>query len=448
MRRNKIVLLLAFGFFLPIDHAAAQFSWKALPNAPFRNGRHEDLFFVNADYGWVVNIVGQIFKTADGGKTWSKQYEQLGARFRSVGFADSLIGWAGTLDNTLLYQTQNGGNTWTPVSNIPNPRPAGICGISVVNAKVIYASGRYDGPARVLKSVDGGTTWTVIDLAAQAKTLIDCYFWSPDSGMVVGGNGTIADLNLLNAVIVTTFDGGKTWQTRRRTTRIGEWCWKISFPSRRTGYVSLESTSSSGGYCLKTTDGGLTWEERLVSRGLTAQGIGFLTARHGWIGGRGRPYETVDGGETWRPAADEVLDYAINRVRILSDTLAYAVGNTVYKYSRDNFTTVHSPAAEEPPTSYRLEQNFPNPFGSAATSPAFSGGNPITTIKFSLTQSTVVKMQVLNLAGQILATLLDAEKPAGHHEVDFDASKLASGIYFYRLQAGNVTLTRKMLLAK
>ena len=446
--RNKIALLLTLSCFLPIDHVAAQFSWKTLPNAPFRNGRHEDIFFVNENYGWVVNLLGQIFKTADGGKTWIKQYEQAGARFRSVGFADSSNGWAGTLDNALLYQTKNGGNTWTPVPNIPNPRPAGICGISVVNANVIYASGRYDGPARVIKSIDGGTTWAVMDLAAQAKTLIDCYFWSPDSGMVVGGNGTIADLNFLNAVIVTTFDGGKTWQTRRRTTRIGEWCWKISFPSRRTGYVSLESAANSRGYCLKTTDGGLTWQEKLITPGLTAQGIGFVTAQRGWIGGRGRPYETLDGGETWRPAADEVLDYAINRVRVLSDTLAYAVGNTVYKYSRDHLTTVDFPAAEKPPARYRLEQNFPNPFWSAAASPAKGGGNPITTIKFSLTQSTVVKMQVLNLAGQILATLLDAEKPAGQYEVYFDAAKLASGIYFYRLQAGNVTLTRKMLIAK
>jgi hypothetical protein len=128
--------------------------------------------------------------------------------------------------------------------------------------------------------------------------------------------------------------------------------------------------------------------------------------------------------------------------------LAYAVGKTVYKYSRDNLTSVRSAAAGEPPMRYRLEQNFPNPLWSAATSPALSGGNPITTIKFSLAQSGFVKMQVMNLAGQTLATLLDAEKPAGHHEVYFDAAKLASGIYFYRLQAGNVVLTRKMLIAK
>lgn len=435
--RSKMALLLALSFFPPIDHVAAQFSWKILPNAPRTStGRYEDIFFVNEDYGWVVSLLGQIFKTADGGNTWVKQYDQSGVRFRSVGFADSLNGWAGTLDNALLYQTKNGGKTWTPVSNIPNPRPGGICGIAVVNAKVIYASGRYDGPARVIKSSDGGATWTVIDLETQAKTLIDCYFWSPDSGMVVGGNGTSADLNLLNAVILTTFDGGKTWQTRRRTTRVGEWGWKISFPSHRTGYVSLESLSPARGYCLKTTNGGLTWEEKLVIRGFSAQGIGFLTAQQGWIGGHSLPYETTDGGQTWRLAPDGVLDHVINRVRVLSDTMAYAVGKTVYKYLRDDLTTVRSPAAENPPTNYRLEQNYPNPF------------NPITTIKFSLPQSSVVKIQVLNLAGQILVTVLDAKKPAGLHEVDFDASKLTSGIYFYRLQTGNVTLARKMLIAK
>jgi photosystem II stability/assembly factor-like uncharacterized protein len=417
---------------LPICKCLAQSSWQALPNAPTVGSRHDDVFFINPTVGWVVNLGGEIYKTMDGGASW--QLQLLGPNaFRSVGFADSLHGWAGTLDSDLLFQTRDGGATWTRVQNIPEPKPEGICGLSVVNAAVVYGCGRYNHTPRVIKTVDGGATWTTIDMSAHAGTLIDCYFLAPDSGFVVGGSPQGVFPSTIRAVVLFTGDGGRTWQNRFTTSRPGEWGWKISFPSRRKGYVSIERFGAPT-YCLKTADGGLTWQEVFVQNlTLDVQGIGFATENKGWVAARRTEiFETSNGGITWQLIT---FGESINRFRMLSDTLGYAVGKAVYKYS-PNTTAVAAHKTEKPSSAYFLAQNYPNPF------------NPATTIRYGVQRAGLVKLQVFDLSGKLVATLVDAVKPVGNYETQFEAAGLASGLYFYRLQAGGLVTTRKMLLAR
>lgn len=91
---------------------------------------------------------------------------------------------------------------------------------------------------------------------------------------------------------------------------------------------------------------------------------------------------------------------------------------------------------EEMPTQYDLSQNYPNPF------------NPTTSIKFSMPVEGMVSLKVYNTLGQEVETLLDAYKGAGSYEVNFDASKLSSGVYMYTLRTEKMSLTKKMLLVK
>ena len=85
---------------------------------------------------------------------------------------------------------------------------------------------------------------------------------------------------------------------------------------------------------------------------------------------------------------------------------------------------------------YNLFQNFPNPF------------NPSTTIKYRIPKSEKVKIEVFNLLGQKITTLLDKQMPAGNHEVIFTADNLSSGVYLYRIQAGHYREVRKMVFIK
>jgi hypothetical protein len=99
---------------------------------------------------------------------------------------------------------------------------------------------------------------------------------------------------------------------------------------------------------------------------------------------------------------------------------------------------------EEPVYQFGLEQNYPNPF------------NPITKIKYSIPsviasgmkQSQYVILKVYDIIGNQVATLVDEEKSAGRYEIEFDATGITSGIYFYKLQTGSFVETKKMLLLK
>ncbi len=102
-----------------------------------------------------------------------------------------------------------------------------------------------------------------------------------------------------------------------------------------------------------------------------------------------------------------------------------------YSYSKE-ITVELSTIPEE----FSLSQNYPNPF------------NPTTTIEFSLPNESDVMLKVYNLLGQEVATLLSGQMKAGYHKVKFDASGISSGIYFYKIQAGDFSAVKKLMLLK
>jgi len=85
---------------------------------------------------------------------------------------------------------------------------------------------------------------------------------------------------------------------------------------------------------------------------------------------------------------------------------------------------------------YSLSNNYPNPF------------NPSTTISYSVPEIEFVTLKVYDVLGNEISILVNEEKPVGSYEVDFNATELPSGIYFYRLQAGSFVETKKMVLMK
>jgi hypothetical protein len=95
-----------------------------------------------------------------------------------------------------------------------------------------------------------------------------------------------------------------------------------------------------------------------------------------------------------------------------------------------------SSVEEGVPGIYALSQNYPNPF------------NPSTTIEYALPYRSHVTLTVFNTLGQLVAMMVNGEVDAGHHTVQFDGSGLASGVYLYKMQAGNFVQTRKLLLVR
>ena len=90
----------------------------------------------------------------------------------------------------------------------------------------------------------------------------------------------------------------------------------------------------------------------------------------------------------------------------------------------------------EIPANYKLEQNYPNPF------------NPATKFNFEIPKSGNVEINIFDVLGSLVETIYKGYKPAGKYTIDFDGSKLASGVYFYRIEAGEFIKSRKMVLVK
>ena len=133
-----------------------------------------------------------------------------------------------------------------------------------------------------------------------------------------------------------------------------------------------------------------------------------------------------DGGRAYQGKIDDLImyNYALSVDEVV--TLAESYG----------FVVSVDDEREQIPTTYSLEQNYPNPF------------NPSTTIQFALPKAADVKLTVYNAIGQVVAELVNARFDGGYHRVNFDASNISSGIYFYRLEAGDFNNVQKMILLK
>ena len=173
-----------------------------------------------------------------------------------------------------------------------------------------------------------------------------------------------------------------------------------------------------------------------------------------------RPYVLPDSGAnktkgtgTWRSQ----FDYDRRYITYYRDTMdcSYSTSNPVYTGARGGYPAGDlnwfpsrynswlsdpalgvSPVPGGLPEVFELSQNYPNPF------------NPATTISFTLGKAGVTTLEVYNVLGQKVATLISGYVSAGRHDVTFDASRVSSGMYFYRLESGNLSSVRKMMLLK
>jgi hypothetical protein len=175
-----------------------------------------------------------------------------------------------------------------------------------------------------------------------------------------------------------------------------------------------------------------------------------------------------DGGATWTPAvnitntpnASELFVSTSRQMTTAGATTTQARAHITYLYETranngGNVIAGQGPLAASPyiyrwfdfgatsvgdagavPAEYALEQNYPNPF------------NPSTVLSYTLPVSGRVSLKVFNVLGEEVASLVNEEKAAGSHKVNFNGANLASGVYFYTLRAGEFTTTRKMLLTK
>lgn len=345
-------------FFIALLSFSISFSqeqtWTKLTTEAYQ-GKQDDITFIDENTGWYVNGYGNIFHTKDGGTTWEKQLEKKGTFFRTIAFIDKNVGFAGTVgtdyfpnvsDTIPLYGTKDGGKTWNPVK-YKGPYVKGLCAIDIVKEQYInhgktdykyhlFAVGRVGSPANIMVSHDGGETWTSSSMNSDCKMLFDIKMFNKNTGFACAA--TNEDISQSNALILKTTDGGKSWKKVYQSNRPFETTWKVSFPTEKIGYVTIQSYNPdpnvSQQRIAKTTDSGETWTEMNLVQDARARefGVGFIDENHGFVGTINSGYETKDGGNTWGKID---LGMACNKIRIYKDTkgkaYGYAIGVNVFK---------------------------------------------------------------------------------------------------------------------
>ncbi len=413
--------------------------WTVLTNSPLQSGRYEDISFISANQGWAVSGTSTLILTINGGESWDvlQAPAPYNVYFRCLSMVSPTKAFIGTLNSTTpLIVTSNSGKSFSAVS-ISGKKPSKICGLFRVNQN-IYGVGGYDGNATMIKSTNGGDTWTGYDMTPYAVSLVDVFFFNDTLGFSIGSADGSA-YNSGKSVVLRTTDGGTTWESVYKSARLKEWGWKLFFISDSIGFVSLERrTQNPGGvFYLKTTDRGTSWNENYFVQDYDVEGIGFANSAVGWIGGWSGPtYQTVDSGKTWNLFSMSNQMQNLNRIRRVNDTLMYGAGTQIFRYSPASVLSVNG-KENISPALFSVSQNYPNPF------------NPNTTIEFILPQFSTVRIFIYNSVGQLVEGIMDNPKPAGTYKLQWRPSPtLTSGVYFYQVRTEFGTVTRSMTYLK
>ncbi len=258
------------------------------------------IYFIDANRGWIAatsasGILAVILHTEDGGVTWIRQYEaQLGFTLTEVYFINADEGWVLGWSEGLILHTEDGGNTW-------EEQESGVEG-SIPLYEIDFASEdvgwirAYDGI--ILHTRDGGETWVRQDSGTD-ELLGSIHVIDENEVWVTGTDG----------ILLHTEDGGMTWH--KIDGPFEEHSLNIQFFNADEGCI----TSQMGGI-YHTSDGGITWEMTRAHYNYSKRGIGpfrvhFVNESTGWlIGGKGLLLHTSDSGETWefqRDITNEVL---------------------------------------------------------------------------------------------------------------------------------------------
>jgi photosystem II stability/assembly factor-like uncharacterized protein len=324
--------------------------WHRLKAEPYP-GKRDDISFATASHGWYGTGKGDLYATTDGGARWNLVTSQPGTFIRALAFLDETFGFIGNVgtdyypgvqDENPLYTTNDGGKTWTAV-DLGEETIKGVCSIDVVETSrifqgklvphtVIHAAGRVGGPTGILRSIDRGKTWTVIDMTSHAGMILDIKFFDDMTGLVFAS--TARD-ETKEGLILRTTDGGATWNKVYQSGRREELVWKASFPTKDIGYATVQSYDPARAEQLivKTTDRGLSWQElKLVENAAARQfGIGFVDPDHGWVGTLEGGFYTSDGGASFKPVA---IAKAANKFRIVPTEAGvdvFAIGTEVQR---------------------------------------------------------------------------------------------------------------------
>ncbi len=315
-----------------------------------------------------------------------------------------------------LYRSVDGGENWTWTGlTTANFLPISI---AKSNPDIVYAW--------KWRSSDKGATWDTMSLAADYGPIaID-----PEHSEIIYiavGEG-----------VFKSYDSGTSWDTLGFVNSPG---YKTIAVDPTNGEVVYVSIDNEGIY--KSTNGGYNWTS--INTGLTNFRIRSIVispdnSQQIYVGTNGGGvFYSDDRGINWTAINENLPSLSVAGLALDSSSLYVGFYEMESVYRREIITSIEEPGVSQKPVNFQLFQNYPNPF------------NSTTVIPFELGQSGHISIKVFNILGEEVITLLDKNLSAGRHSVSWngrssDGREVSSGLYFLKLETGNIIRSHKIMI--
>lgn len=439
---------MAGGVFLSTDNGA---DWTQLDNglnaadistiASYSNSSGGINIFAGT-YGYDYTN-GSIFLSQNMGNSWTESNEGLkspespyyGYDILSFGIsADKSFVFAALYRGGIFRSSDNGAHWSEADSGIVTKNDPGSYYINILAVSPyegsLYAGGSNDYGGNIYRSTDNGSTWVKTGFSNRGFYPTCLAFTKSNSGREDIFTGTYNDyFGASYEYIFMSNDTAKTWAP-------------VDSVNVKDNIIVLAVSDTnlfvgtSNGLFLATSNGLKEIDHGFADNYITALAVSgsklFAGTAYDGI------YFTSDNGAHWKQINDGLTNTEVNTLSVSADgkeLLVGVFGAGMWKRSLSDITAVKE-EEKDVPSNFTLNQNYPNPF------------NPSTTISYSLPKSSNVNIEVFNVLGEKVATLVNEYERAGNHKAQWNAGRFASGVYFYRLQAGNYSAVKKLLLLK
>lgn len=427
-------------------------------------GYNSKVFCLDEYRTWVVDTYGYVFRTSNSGSNFSYT-RPVTSPLRAVYFITSSIGFVAG-DSGKILKTTNGGVNFVQVYTGTYERINSICAMNPFNLWAVGDNGT------MLKSTNGGDSWTQYYYTTNNLKQV---FFIPGTnyGYCVGDMGTILRTN--EAPGIGGIGTGNLISAIPFNTQFSDGRTNLLYLSNELG--SLFGASAASIYTIgfnfetvntQTINGLKVKMKNTTETSVTAFSTsGWNTVFDGsWAPvSTGAQYITLQNQFVWSYPNSLLIEICFNNSVGTTNSTVYCTNtsaNTVYhnasnisgdgcvditsgiaSNTRPNLLIMWYPVSTavkntstEIPKDFVLYQNYPNPF------------NPVTRISYDIPKSGYVIIKIFDLLGREISTLVNSNQGAGNYIIEFNASDLPAGLYFYKLECNGFSDTKKMILVK
>lgn len=413
---KQIIWILLFSLMLDLNTVFSQQGWYQ--QFSFTSNYLYCVNFVSTGTGWVCGQNGTILKTTNGGINWLSQQSNTTGFLYTIFFIDQNTGWTAGQNGSIRKTTNSGTNWQTLTSNFASY----IYSLTFTDVNTGYFAG---ANGTIYKSTDGGSSWVQKSIGVSGT--LSCIHFPASAtstiGYISGGTAT-------EGIILKTSNAGENWAQMPGTG--SNWLFGIFFIDLINGWAG-----GINGAMLYTSNGGANWITQTSGTTNRIVQLCFANQNTGWaVGYAGTIVYTSNGGANWSAQVSNT-NQNLWGVDFFDASTGWAAGwNGEIVHTTTGGLTSVKPISSEIPIVCSLSQNYPNPF------------NPKTVIQFQTSDFGFVNIEIYNIIGKNIETIVDEYLSPGTYEVEFDGTSYSSGVYYYVFTAHNFIQTKKMILAK